>query len=213
MIEIPVIDRVLVVPDGFARRGPQRERRVVIEVLLVVAGQHEFRRRRRHRRPDIDEIELRVVAWNHPRADVPALFVRHVAPAVAAGLAGFRDRALAPELLARARVVARDDAGVGTAVRLAVTSRDQHTVRRRAAPNPASRDGSCSRGSWFPRPAPRFGVERVDEVVGAVVDDEPAVDREVAIRLRERHELAEIGGEGAAMLPKLLARRRVERRA
>ncbi len=135
MIEVPVIDRVLVVPDGLARRGPQRERRVVIEVLLVVAGQHELRRRRRDRGADVDEVELGVVARNHPRADVPALFVRHVAPAVAAGLAGFRDRALAPELLARARVVARDDASVGAAVRLAVASRDQHAVgdeRRRA---------------------------------------------------------------------------------
>ena len=129
MIEVPVIDGVLVVPDRLARRGPKRERRVVIEVLLVVAGQHELRRRRRDRGADVDEVELGVVARDHPGADVPALVVGHVAPAVAAGLAGLRDRALAPELLARARVVARDDARVGAAVRLAVASRDQHAVR------------------------------------------------------------------------------------
>ena len=84
MIEVPMIDGVLVVPDRLARRGPQRERRVVIEVLLVVAGEHELRRRRRDRGADVDEVELGVVARDHPRADVPTLVVGHVAPAVAA---------------------------------------------------------------------------------------------------------------------------------
>ncbi len=64
----------------------------------------------------------------------------------------------------------------------------------------------------FPDEAARRGIERIDEVVGAVVDDEPVVDREVAIRLRERHELAEIRGQRAPMLPELLARRGIERR-
>ena len=44
VIEIPVIDDVLVVPNDLARVGVQRERRVVIEVLLVVAGERELRR-------------------------------------------------------------------------------------------------------------------------------------------------------------------------
>ena len=53
MVEIPVIDDVLEVPDDLARLDVERERRVVIEVLLVVAAEHELRRRRRDRRADV----------------------------------------------------------------------------------------------------------------------------------------------------------------
>ena len=80
MIEIPVIDDVLVVPDDLAGVGVEGERRVVIEVLLVVAAERELRRRDRDRRADVDHVGLRVVARHHPRADVPALLHRHVAP-------------------------------------------------------------------------------------------------------------------------------------
>ena len=41
VIQIPVIDDVLVIPDDLAGVGIQRQRGVVIEVLLVVAAQHE----------------------------------------------------------------------------------------------------------------------------------------------------------------------------
>jgi hypothetical protein len=38
VVEIPVIDDVLVIPDNFAGVGVDRERAVVIEVLFVIAG-------------------------------------------------------------------------------------------------------------------------------------------------------------------------------
>ncbi len=87
MIEIPVVVEVLVVPDDLARIGVERQRRVVIQVLLVDAAEHELRRRDRDRGADIDETELGVVARDHPRADMPALLERHVAPGLVAGLA------------------------------------------------------------------------------------------------------------------------------
>ena len=87
MIEIPVVDQMLVVPDDLAGRGIERERRVVIEVLLVVAAEDELRRGNRDRRADVDLVEHGVVARHHPRADVPALLHRHVAPGLVAGLA------------------------------------------------------------------------------------------------------------------------------
>ena len=110
MIEIPVIVQMLVVPDDLAVGRVQRQRRVVIEVLLVDAAQDELRRRDRDRRADVDAIELGVVARHHPRADVPALLHRHVAPRLVAGLAFARNRARAPQLLAGRGVVRRDDA-------------------------------------------------------------------------------------------------------
>ena len=112
MIEIPVIDDVLVVPHDLAGVGVDGQRRVVIEVLLVVAAERELRRRNRHRRADEDQVRLGVVARHHPGADVPALLHRHVAPRLVARLAGPRDRARAPQLLAGLRVVRGDDAGV-----------------------------------------------------------------------------------------------------
>src|SRR5687767_3215138 len=129
MVEVPMIDGVLVVPDELASLQSKCKRRVVIEVLLVVAGEHELRRWRGDRRADVDEIEPGVEARDHPRADVPTLLVGHVAPAVAARLAGLRNRALAPQLLAGARVVRGDHACLGAALRLAVATRDQHAVR------------------------------------------------------------------------------------
>ena len=42
MVEVPVIDDVLVVPDDLAGVGVERERRVVVQVLLVVAARMNF---------------------------------------------------------------------------------------------------------------------------------------------------------------------------
>ena len=94
MIEIPVVDDVLVVPDDLAGVGIEGERRVVIEVLLVGAAERELRRRDRHRRADEDQVRLGVVARHHPRADVPALFHRHVAPGLDRRLAWTRNHAV-----------------------------------------------------------------------------------------------------------------------
>ena len=43
MVEIPVIDDVLVIPDDLAGVGIDGQRAVVIQILFVVAGQQEFR--------------------------------------------------------------------------------------------------------------------------------------------------------------------------
>ena len=128
MIEIPVIDDVLVVPDDLAGVGVERERRVVIEVLLVVAAERELRRGDRHRRADVDQVGLGVVARDHPRADMPALLQRHIAPRLLARLAGSRDRSNAPELFAGLRVVRRDDARVAGRVRLTLPAGDHLAV-------------------------------------------------------------------------------------
>src|SRR5688572_15076645 len=124
MVEVPVIDCVLVVPDRLAGFGPQRERRVAIEVLLVIAGDHEFGRWGGHRRTDVNESEIRVVARDHPGAHVPPSLVGNGAPAVAAGLAGLRDRPLAPQLLARPGIVAGDHAALGPALGLTIAPGD-----------------------------------------------------------------------------------------
>ena len=93
MIEVPAVDDVLEVPNHLARAHVERERRVVVEVLVVVAREHELRRGCGDRRADVDPFRRRVVARHHPHADVPALLVGDVAPGLVAGLAGLRDRA------------------------------------------------------------------------------------------------------------------------
>ena len=182
MIEIPVIDDVLVVPDDLAGVGVNGERAVVIEVLLVVAAERELRRGDRHRRADVDQVQLRIVARHHPGADVPALFHRHVAPRFVARLARPGNRVEAPQLLAGSRIVRRDDAGVAAGVGLALAAGDHLAVgddraaaRRRALLRIEHRR--------FPGQLAGLRVERVDEVVRARVDDQVAPHRERAVRL------------------------------
>ena len=112
MIEIPVIDDVLVIPDDFAGIRIDGQRAVVIQVLLVIAGQQEFGRGRSHRGSDIEQVQLRVVARRHPGAHVLALFVRDVAPGFVAGLARFRNGVGAPQFFAGLGVMRGDDAGL-----------------------------------------------------------------------------------------------------
>src|SRR5262249_7632050 len=48
MIEIPMIDDVLVVPDDLSGICIQGKRRIVIEVLVVISAKNEFGRGYRH---------------------------------------------------------------------------------------------------------------------------------------------------------------------
>src|SRR5690606_17112537 len=128
VIEIPMVDDVLEVPDDLAGIPIERERRVVVEVLLVGPPEHELRRRGRHRRADVDAVQLGVEARHHPHADVQALLVRYAAPGLVAGLAGLWDRARAPELLAGQRVERGDHAGLRSALGLAAAPRDDLAV-------------------------------------------------------------------------------------
>ena len=182
MIEIPVIDDVLVVPDDLAGVGVNRQRAVVIEVLLVVAAERELRRGNRHRRADVDQVQLGIVARHHPGADVPALLHRHVAPRLVARLARAGNRVEAPQFLAGLRVVRRDDAGVAAGVGLALAARDHLAV---GDDRSAARRRALVRVEDLRLPDELAGprVERVDEVVRARVDDEVAPHRERAVGL------------------------------
>ena len=149
MIEIPVIDDVLVVPDDLAGVGVERQRRVVVEVRAC-----RCRRAMNFGAGIVTDVptkirfSLGVVARHHPRADVPALVHRHVAPGLVARLAGPRNRARAPELLAGLRVVRGDDAGVVAGVGLALPAGDHLAVGD-------DRTGARARALLRP-PAPPF---------------------------------------------------------
>ena len=123
VIEIPVVEQMLVVPIDLAVAGIERERRVVVEVLLVDAAKNELRRGNRDRRADVDLVEHGIEARHHPCADVPTLLHRHVAPALVAGLAFARDRARTPQLLAGCRIVRGDDARLVGRAGLALPAR------------------------------------------------------------------------------------------
>ncbi len=154
MIEIPVIDDVLVVPDDLAGVGIQRQRGVVVQVLLVVAAEQELRRGRADRRADVDQVQLGIVARHHPRADVIAPLEGHVAPRLVARFARRRDRARAPQLLAGARVVRGDHAGVRAAFGLAAAAGDDLAVGD-DRPRALLRALAGSRGSSSPTRACR----------------------------------------------------------
>ena len=141
-----------------------------------------FGRGNRHRCADDDEVRLRIVARHHPGPDVPPLVHRHVAPRLVARLARTGDRVEAPQFLAGPRVVRRDDAGVAAGVGLALAAGDHLAVGDdRAAAGPRALLRIEHRR--FPGQLAGPRVERVDEVVGARVDDEVAPDRDRAIGL------------------------------
>ena len=205
MIEIPVVVHVLVVPDDFAAVGRERERRVVVEVRPVDAPEHELRGRRGDGRPDVDEVEVRVVAGHHPRADVGPPLERHVAPRLVARLARRRNQAPPPELRAGRRVVRSDDAGLRSPLRHAAPTGDDLPVRDDRARGLVGGVHPVVEDPRLPHQAAGRGVEREDVVVGARVDDRVAVDGDVAVGGRDGDVLLEVVGAVPAVLPDQVA--------
>ena len=176
-----MVDEMLVVPEQAPSAGIERERRVVIEVLLVGAAENELRRGDRHGRSDVDPLQHGIVARHHPRADVPALLHGHTAPRLIAGLARPRNRARAPQLLAGGRIVRRHDAGFVSRVGLALPARDDLAVGDdRTGRGAGSRLGVVHRR--LPDELPVPCVDRVQRVVAARIDHRRAPNREVAVR-------------------------------
>ena len=212
MVEVPVVVQVLVVPADLARVGIQGERRVVVQVLLVRAVEHELGRGGSDRGADQHKVEILVVARRHPRADVPAFFERHVAPALVAGFAGSRDRASPPDFRTGLGVVRGDDAGVGPTARRATAPRDGLAV---------GDDRSGTLDGWvravvedlrLPHHLAGRRIEGEDVVVDARVDDELVVDRDVAVVAGEQpaDEARRVFGDGADVLPDEVAAGAVE---
>ena len=160
MVEVPTVVQMLVVPDYLPRVGVQRQGRVVVEVGLVDPAEHELRRRRGDRRPEVDQVQLGIEARHHPGADVPPLLEGDVAPGLVAELARSRNQAAPPQLLTAQRVVGDDDAGVRPAARIAAPPPRSPCRRRRwdrmsdSPGSPGSREprsprhlpGGCVRG-------------------------------------------------------------------
>ena len=172
MVEIPVIDDVLVVPDDLAGVGVERQRRVVVEVLLVVAAEHELRRRRRHRRADVDQVQLR------DRSSAPST-CRRASASRTARRPRFRCRARPASESSRVRHSSLP-VFASCAVMTQASGPPSGSQLRPEITLPLAMIGpelccaplACSRGSSFPRPAcPVVRVEREDVVVRAGVDD------------------------------------------
>jgi len=203
---------VLVVPRDLTGIGVERQRRVVIEMRLVGAAEHELRRRGGHRRPHIDEVQRRVVARHHPGADMLPLFEGHAAPGLVTGFARCRNRAPSPDLGAGACVVRGDDARVRGRVRSAAASRD-HLA--------AGDDRACrlQRGVHrvvedlrFPDDVAGGDVQRLDVVVAGRVEDEIGVDGDVALGGDQSTEVVpEVIRQVATMLPFEIAGHGVDR--
>ena len=209
VVEIPVVVQVLVVPDDLAGVGVEGQRRVVVEVREVGAAEQELRGGRGDRGADVDEVQGRVVARHHPRADVLPLLERHAAPGLVARLAGGRDRPPPPQLLAGHGVVGDDDAGLGSAARRAAPPRDDLAAGD-------DRPRALQRGmrlvvedSRLPHLPAGGRVEGKDIAVGAGVDDAVRVDGEIAVGGRKT-----AGGGSfrqiAAVLPDEVAGGRVD---
>ena len=170
MVEIPVVVQVLVVPGDLAGVGVERERRVVVEVGLVGAAEHELRCGRTHGRADVHQVQLRVVARHHPGPDVRALFVRHVAPGLVPRFAGCGYQWPAPQLRAARRVVRHDEAGVRAAGRQAAAPRHDLAARDDRTGGLVGRVLRVVDDLRLPGQAARRGVHRVRVAVGAGAD-------------------------------------------
>ena len=212
MVEIPVVVQVLVVPAELARVGVEGEGRVVVEVLVVDAAEHELRRRRRDRRADVDEVQVGVVARDHPRADVHPLLVGHAAPGLVPRLARRGHERRAPQLRPRRRVVGDDDAGDRARARAAAPAGD-HLAAGDDRPRGVARGvDAVVEDLGLPDQLARDRVERVDVVVVGGVDDQPAVDGDVAVVVREpAHDARDILGDVPAVLPEEVAGDGVDR--
>ncbi len=204
---------VLVVPADLARVRVEGERRVVVQVLVAGPADHELRGGGGDRRPDVDEVQLRVVARHHPGADVLAFLEGDAAPRLVPGLAGGRDRAAAPQLGPRRCVVGGDDARVRSSPRRAATPRDDLAARD-------DRPGTLMGGVHpvvedlgLPDELAGRRVEGEDVVVRARVDDQPAVDGEIAVDLHQHAEevFRRVVRPLPPVLPDEVAARRVER--
>ena len=174
VLEVP---RQLAVVD-VERDGRRRvERRV--EDRGAAAGRHP---RLGLRDAPVGEIQIGIVAAGDPRLAALAEGVGQLAPRVAAGLAGVRDRVELPGELAGVRVVGADEAAVGTVARRSPAAPGSPCRARRS-------DRSCSRSPWRDRrsPSPRSccavaRVERDEPRVGRRDDHLVLVDRDVAHR-------------------------------
>ena len=202
---------MLVVPGDLARFSADRQRRVVVQVLVARPAEHELGRRRRHRRAHVDQVERRIVARDHPGPDVHPLLVRHVAPCLVAGLSGRRNQTRAPQMLPRGRIVRGDHAGYGSGQRAAAPAGDELAV---GDERPGGLPGGMHRvveDLRFPRGAARRCVEGVDVVVGARVEYVVAVQRQAAVgRLQPPYPLRDVVRDILAVLPQEVAGSRVD---
>ena len=202
-----MVGQVLVVPDDVPGVGIERQRRVVVQVLQVAPPQHELRGGRRNRRAHVDQVQLGIVARHHPGAHVAPVLERHAAPGFVARLAGRRHQPRAPQLRAGPRVVGRDDARLRPCLRDASAPGNDLAVGDDRAGRLMRRMHLVVDDPRLPRQPSGGGLQGEDVAVGARVDDQVAVDGEVAVPLGKGRDdvLREILGAVAAVLPQQVA--------
>ena len=206
MVEIPVVVQVLVVPADRAGVGVEGEGRVVVAVRIVDAAEHELRRRRRHRRPDVDEVQVGVVARDHPRADVHPLLVGHAAPRLVARLARRRHERRPPQLRPGGGVVGGDHAGDRPRPRPAASPGDHLAAGNDRAGGVAGRVHPVVEDLGLPHELAGERIDGVDVVVVAGVDDQPAEHRDVPVVVREpAHDAGNVLGDVPPVLPEQVA--------
>ena len=211
MVEVPTVVQVLVVPDDFAGVGVEGQGGVVVEVLVVDSAQHELGGRRGDRGPHVDQVQLGIEARHHPRPDVRPLLVGHAAPRLVARLAGSRNQAPPPELLAGPRVVGHDDARLGPAPWPAAPPGDHLAVgddRTGRVPGGILRVVEELR---FPDQLAGRGVQREGIVVVGGVDDHVVPDRDVPVDADQPAQIVvDVVGDLAPILPLQVAGHRID---
>ena len=159
----------------------------------------------------VDQVELRVVAADHPRRGMAARGARQPAPGVATRLIRGGGGVDAPQLFSGADVVGGDE----TAPR---------TRARRIAPRPGNqlalhddrssrlRDALAIVGPFgFPDHLSGACVQRDEKRVVRGQEDLVVVDRDVAIAIPRAGDVRDVLREVAAVLPQQVAGRRIER--
>ena len=179
---------------------------------LVGATQHELRGGGGDRRAHVDEVELGVVAGDHPGSDVGPVLVGHVTPGLVPRLAWTGDEPPAPELRPGQGVVGGDDACLRSVPRTTASSRHDLAVGDDRARRVTGRVLRVVDDRRFPDELAGGGVQREDEIVVGRVDDEAVVDRDVAVDVGQAPEvLGDVVGHLASILPLQVTGDRVDR--
>ena len=170
-----------------------------------------FGRRRGDGGADVDEVQPGVDAGGRPRTDVHAVLVGYVAPRLVAGLAGGGHEAPPPQLLAGLGVVGRDDARLGPRPRAAAPARERLAAGDDGAGRVPGGVHGVVEDLGLPDQLAGAGVDGVDVVVVARVDDAGAVDGDVAVHADQAPDVVvDVVGEVAAVLPAQVAGHRVD---
>ena len=166
-----------------------------------------------HRCADIQQIELRIEARDHPGTDMSAFLERYPTPGFISRLSRPGNQPTTPQLLPCSRVVRHDDTGVRPTFRRTATPRDNLSVGDNRSRGLVGRMNRVIENLGLPHQIAGRGIESKHVVVSTRIDNQIIVDRQIAIRIDQApdHVIGQIIGAITSILPQQVTSNRVNR--